>query len=234
MQELIRDMAAAIRDGGRLPKMPADLGLDEAYKVQQAVVAAVCGDDIAGRKAGMTSAAMRHQFGIDRPLLATLYKAGRLAPGGVIAGSAGVMLECEIGLVVAADGTPRSAGPVIEVPRMAFADDDDLTAPNMVACSIAADRFIAGRQLPLLDSFDEVEVVFSRNGETLSSAPATEALDGPLAALEWMLEESRLRGYPVADGMLFITGACGGLHPARPGRYVADYGPLGSIEFTVT
>ena len=233
-RELISDMAAAIRDGGTLPKMPPELGFDEAYRVQQAVVAAVAGDRIAGRKAGMTSAAMRQQFGVDRPLLATLYEAGRLAPGAAFPSLPGVMLECEIGLVVDAGGAPQSVGPVIEVPRMAFADSDDLTAPNMIACSIAADRFIAGRQLPLLDRYDQVQVVLGRNGETLSSAPATEALDGPLAALEWMLEESRLRGFPVADGMLFITGACGGLHPAKPGRYAADYGPLGSIEFTVT
>ena len=26
----------------------------------------------------------------------------------------------------------------------------------------------------------------------------------------------------------------GGIHPAEPGHYVADYGDLGSVEFTVT
>jgi hypothetical protein len=34
--------------------------------------------------------------------------------------------------------------------------------------------------------------------------------------------------------MLFITGALGGIHPAEPGAYVADYGALGIIEFTIT
>ena len=38
----------------------------------------------------------------------------------------------------------------------------------------------------------------------------------------------------IADGMLLITGACGGIHPAEPGRYIADYGDLGRIEFVVT
>ena len=49
-----------------------------------------------------------------------------------------------------------------------------------------------------------------------------------------MLNEARERGLEVEDGMLFITGACGGIHPAVPGHYVADYGDFGRIEFTVT
>lgn len=231
---LIKDLAAAIRDGGTLPKMPGDLGFDEAYEIQLAVVAAVAGGRIAGRKAGMTALAARQQLGIEHPLLGSLYDYGRMAPGVSFPGNPGVMLECEIGVVVDAQGAANTAGPVIEVPHMAFADAEDLNGVNLVACSIAADRFIAGAQLPLLDSYAEVEVTFTRNGETLSSAPATEALGGPREALQWMLEESRLRGFPVADGMLFITGACGGLHPAKPGHYRAYYGVLGSIEFTVT
>ena len=34
--------------------------------------------------------------------------------------------------------------------------------------------------------------------------------------------------------MLMITGAVGGIQPAQPGEYVADYGVLGKITFTVT
>ena len=49
-----------------------------------------------------------------------------------------------------------------------------------------------------------------------------------------MLNEASARGLAVEDGMLLITGACGGIHPATPGHYVADYGSFGTIEFTVT
>ena len=49
-----------------------------------------------------------------------------------------------------------------------------------------------------------------------------------------MLNEASARGLALADDMLLITGACGGIHPAEPGSYVADYGSLGKIEFTVT
>ena len=226
-------IAAAIRAGEAVPKLPAGLDLDAAYAVQRAVVEAVAGDGIAGFKAGMTAPAAQAAFGVSHPLIGCLYASGRLAPGARVTGGPGVMLECEIGVVVDGDGAPQSAGPVIEVPRMAFADDADRTGVNLVACNIAADRFIVGEQRPWRDVYGDVRIALTRDGEAVAAAPASEALGGPHAALAWMLGEAGKRGLKVADGMLLITGACGGAHPALPGAYVADYGSLGRIEFEV-
>ncbi len=234
MSDLATDMAAAIRAGEPLPKMPAGMDLDAAYELQKAVVAAVSDGAVAGLKAGMTAAAGQQQFGLAHPLIGSLYAAGRLASGAVFASAPGVSLECEIGIVVDGDGAPKTAGPVIEVPRMAFADAEDRTGANLAACNIAADRYIVGAQQPLRDSYGDVRITLARDGETVCSAPASDALGGPQAALAWMLNEARQRGLAVADDMLLITGACGGIHPALPGHYVADYGDLGRIEFTVT
>ena len=111
---------------------------------------------------------------------------------------------------------------------------EDASGANLLACNIAADRYIVGAQLPMLDSYVDIEARLVRDGETVSAAPATEALGGPGPALEWMLSEARVRGLQITDGMLLITGAIGGIHPAKPGSYRADYGALGSVEFTVT
>ena len=233
-EDLASVMAAAIRDGGTLPKMPAELGIDEAYALQKAVVAAVSGGSVAGLKAGLTAPAAQTQFGVTHPLIGSLYRQGRMAPGISFASAPGVMLECEIGILIDERGAPKSAGPVIEVPRMAFADPSDASGVNLLACNIAADRYIVGPQGPMLDSYADIEVQLTRDGQQVSTAPATEALGGPGPALEWMLREARQRGLPIAEGMLLITGAIGGIHPAKPGHYRADYGILGSIEFTVT
>ena len=227
-------MAAAIRAGERLPKMPAELDLNAAYDLQKQVVAAVAGSAIAGLKAGMTAAAGQQAFGLTHPLIGSLYVHGRCTPGITIESGPGVSLECEIGIVVDGDGAPKSAGPVIEVPRMAFADAEDRTGANLTACNIAADRYIVGEQQPLRDVYGDITITLTRDGEQVTAAPATDALGGPQAALAWMLNEARTRGLAIEDGMLLITGACGGIHPAQPGHYVADYGSLGSIEFTVT
>ena len=227
-------MAAAIRAGEPLPKMPAGLDLNAAYDLQKQVVAAVAGSAIAGLKAGMTAAAGQQAFGLTHPLIGSLYVHGRCAPGITFESGPGVSLECEIGIVVDGDGAPKSAGPVIEVPRMAFADAEDRTGANLTACNIAADRYIVGEQQPLRDVYGDITITLTRDGEQVTAAPATDALGGPQAALAWMLNEARTRGLAIEDGMLLITGACGGIHPAQPGHYVADYGSLGSIEFTVT
>lgn len=234
MADLVADMAVAIRDGGMLPKMPAGLALEDAYALQREVVAAVSGGAVAGLKAGMTAVAGQQAFGLAHPLIGSLYESGRLAPGVSFPSASGVSLECEIGIVVDADGAPKTAGPVIEVPRMAFADETDRTGANLAACNIAADRYIVGEQQPLRDSYGDVRITLTRDGEEVCSALASDALGGPRAALAWMLNEARQRGLGIAAGMLLITGACGGIHPAQPGRYVADYGDFGRIEFTVT
>ncbi|MYE51930.1 MAG: hypothetical protein F4X81_10745, partial [Gammaproteobacteria bacterium] len=67
-------MAAAIRNGSTLPKMPANLGIEEAYALQKTVVAAVSGGSVAGLKAGLTAAAAQAQFGVSHPLIGSLYK----------------------------------------------------------------------------------------------------------------------------------------------------------------
>lgn len=234
MSDIADSMAKAIRAGAPLPKMPPGLDLDEAYEIQKAVAASVSGGQIAGLKAGMTAPAGQKQFGLTHPLIGSLYRSGRLGHGARFPSGPGVSLECEIGIVVDAQGAPKSAGPVIEVPRMAFADAEDRTGANLTACNIAADRFIQGRQQPWRDAYGDVHIRLTRDDQTVCEAPATDALGGPHSALAWMLDEARKRGLAVAEDMLLITGACGGIHPAEPGRYVADYGDLGRVEFTVT
>ena len=230
---LAANMAAAIRARSPLPKMPAGLGMEDAYAMQRQVVAAVSGA-VSGLKAGMTAAAAQRAFGLTHPVIGSLYEHGRLAPGAAFASAPGVSLECEIGIVVDGDGAPKTAGPVVEVPRMAFADEADRTGANLVACNIAADRYIVGEQQPLRDAYGDITITLTRDGEEVCSAPASDALGGPHAALAWMLNEARARGLAVREGMLLITGACGGIHPALPGHYLADYGDFGRIEFTVT
>ena len=232
MTQLANDLAAAIKAGRPLPKMPPALTLDAAYALQREVVSALAGDAVAGLKAGMTAAAGQQAFGLTHPLIGSLYRAGQLAPGATFDTGPGVSLECEIGIVVDGDGAPKTAGPVVEVPRMAFADDEDRTGPNLTACNIAADRYIVGDQQPWRDVYGDITITLTRDGEEVCQAPASDALGGPHAALAWMLSEARARSLAVADGMLLITGACGGIHPAVPGHYVADYGSLGRIEFT--
>jgi len=233
MKELVKDIANAIKQKHTFPKMPEKIDLDTAYQIQGEVVAIVATDKLAGIKAGVTTAAAQQVFKLDDAVVGYLYADGQLSSGCKIKTRPGVAIECEVGIVIDHAGKPRSAGPVIELPCMAFADEEDRTGVNLVANNIAADRFIMGTQLDLLDSYDELSVRLERDGELVTTAPLSEALGGPYAALDWMLQEVEARKFQLEDGMLLITGACGGIQPAIPGQYTADYGPLGVIEFEI-
>ena len=234
MTALVDKMADAVRTRSSLPKMPSQLSIDEAYALQRELVSKVSDGPVRGLKAGMTAKAGQQAFGLTHPLIGSLYQWGELKPNVSIDAAEGVSLECEIGIIIDEEGNPQSAGPVIEVPRMAWATPDDAKGANLTACNIASDRYIVGKQLPLRDSYADNRVTLTRDEEVVLDAPLTDALGGPHEALAWMLGEAQTRNLKLADGMLLITGACGGIHRAEVGDYVADYGDLGTINFTIS
>lgn len=234
MSSLVSEIASAIREKQPLPKMPDALTLEEGYAIQRELVETLADGPLAGIKAGMTAPGPQKLFGLTHPLVGSLYRWGRRESGTSFESKPGVSLECEIGLIVDEQGNPKSAGPVIEVPYLAWSSPDDAKGSNVTAINVGADRYIVGEFSTLRDDYEALSVTLTRDRETLCEASLSDALGGPRKALSWMLEESTKRGLDIADGMLLITGACGGIHPAEPGLHVADYGELGSIEFTVT
>ncbi|MCY4127766.1 MAG: hypothetical protein OXG15_00860 [Gammaproteobacteria bacterium] len=232
-EEFASALAGAIRNRDSFPAMPSDLSLDDGYEIQKQVVEAVADGAIAGWKAGMTAPAGQAAFGLKHPLIGSLYGWGRLENGASIEMVPGIKLECEIGITIDANGNAKSAGPVIEVPRMMWNSPDDAKGSNLTATNIAAYHYIVGEQQPIRDDYEQLSVSLTRDGETVCEASLSDALGGPKQALQWMLSEASVRGMTPTDGMLLITGACGGIHDGEPGSYVADYGPLGTIEFTI-
>ena len=83
-------------------------------------------------------------------------------------------------------------------------------------------------------SFADRSVELKRDGKTLYQAKLTEPFGGPSESLAWMLNESQSRRFSIPNEALMLTVSCGGIHPASPGSYVADYGSLGSVEFEIT
>lgn len=232
-EKLASALASAIRNRDSFPAMPSDLSLDDGYDLQKLVVEAVADGDIAGWKAGMTAPAGQAAFGLKHPLIGSLYRWGRLENGATVDMVPGVKLECEIGITIDANGNAKSAGPVIEVPRMMWNSSDDAKGSNLTATNIAAYQYIVGDQQPIRDDYEQLSVTLTRDGETVCEASLSDALGGPKQALQWMLNEASVRNMMPANDMLLITGACGGIHDGEPGSYVADYGPLGTIEFTI-
>lgn len=232
-QNLSSQIANAIRTGSILPRFPDSLTVADAYEIQHQVTTNLGVDSIVGIKAGLTSKGSQESFGIAHPVLGRIFDSGRLFSRSSFETTSGGFLECEIGVCVDAFGNPISVCPVIELPRFAFKVPADALGPNLIACNVAGDRFVVGDCSEIPKSFAARSVMLSRDGETLCSASLSDALGGPMCSLAWMLAEANVREIPIPPEALMLTGACGGIHPALPGNYVADYGSLGNIEFQI-
>lgn len=227
------DLADAIKSISTFPEFPEGLSLEEGYDIQTRIVERVAGTNVAGLKGGATNAKMQGMLGIKDALIARLYEDGRLAPGVTLPYHPKVVLECEIGILIDAEGNPKAAGPAIEVVCMNFAKPEEMNGPNFAACNVAALKFIQGDAQAWRDSYEDIAITLTRDGETVLEGRPSDALGGPHEALVWMKKEAAVRSIALAEDMYLMTGACGGAIPAAQGHYVADYGSLGRIEFSV-
>lgn len=79
------------------------------------------------------------------------------------------------------------------------------------------------------------EVTLSSNGRLRRKGSAAAALDHPMVPLTWLANELSRTGVGMKAGQMISTGTLTGMLAPRPGeRYVADFGPLGSVHITFT
>lgn len=234
-----------------LERTPAPQGLandlESAYALQRRFVEARMSDDaIGGFKAGMTNAAAQKNFGLDDAVVAVLFESGALASGADLDLSTlrGLVVETEVGYVLGADvNAPVQADedlpallaaiePVIELPCPSFAER--ASGLDFVANNIVARHHIPGEASPPTIDPNEITVSLSRDGEVINQGKGSDAMGDQWSALRWLINEVLARGYTPRAGHLLITGSLGPMLPAEPGHYVADYGPLGTLEFTIS
>ncbi len=232
---LTDSIAQAIEQQKAIPPMPAGLTMERAYKLQQQVTSQLSNQTgIAGIKAGLTAGPVQQYFSIDDAVIGSLYEKGRLSPGCQIESIPGLMLECEIGVIIGSDQKPISLVPVIEIVFLKYTEPSDLNAANIVAVNVGADRFICGKPLPWDQNCRPTDLLLTRDGETVNQASTADSLGGPATGSAWMIQEAHNRQFDVKEGMLFILGTCGPAIPADKGEYLASYGALGNIAFSVS
>ena len=231
--DLVSGFANAIKTHTPLPEITQTFDLTAAYALQHQVTALISTQGVGGVKLGVTNPQAQAFFGIDHALLGGLYGDGRLGSGAAIQQLEGRGLETEFAVLVDGDGQPMAIAPAIEIVFVSFSRKSDMTAPNLVVGNLGADLFLVGDFLPWDSLHSDVTATLSRNGEVVNEASMNEALGGPTAALPWVWEEMKIRGYPRQEDTLIMMGACGGVVPAEIGNYQADYGPMGTLQFTI-
>lgn len=230
---LISTIADAIRAHAAIPELDIDVDLERAYALQHRVTKLVSPTITGGIKVGVTQPQAQSFLGVDHALLGSLYADARLDSGAQVPFIQGRALELEFAVLVDREGRPQAVAPAIEVVYVNFERKTDMTPANLVIANLGADLIVVGDFLPWESLGGDVAAVLIREGEVVNEASMSEALGGPAAGLPWVCTEAQRRGYALSDRTLIMMGACGAVIPAEKGQYSANYGPMGSLEFTV-
>lgn len=223
------------------------MGMADGYAVQRELVALLCddGDRVVGYKAGLTSAPMQRQFGVDTPdygpvLASTLYADGDRVPREAFIAP---KVEAEIVFRLGTDLT----GPGVTVAQARAAIADVMAGLEIVDSRIEDWRIgladtiadlasngavvLGDRVLPSRDVDPRLTgMVFSRNGALVATGAGAAALGDPVAVVAWLANTLGEHGVVLEAGHLIMTGA---LHAAvaidHGDEFVAEFDRLGSV-----
>ena len=224
------------------------LGVAGAYAVQHAYVRLRLAEErVAGFKAGATAPAPQKAFGLTEPITGVLFASGLREAGATVrlADFRALMLEVELGFRVgkAIRQVPADLAalrehiaacvPMVELAEIPYGKEKfsgaDLIAGNSASCA-----YIAGTKPDWRDrDINAVNVRFSRDGELLHEAPASDVMGDQWQALAWLVRRIIDQGYVIEPDHMLMTGSIGAAHPGMPGSYLADYGDFGQIAFEV-
>jgi len=243
---------AARSETPRVSVLDPKIDLDGAYRVQQVVVDDMLegGDQVAGYKAGLTGRLARWWFDIDDPVFGVIPASGLRRSGDTIEQPAGrhMLLETEIAFIAGAridkpladvaalKPLIRGVVPVIEAPAGGFPEDQarQLTVADIVANNVSAHILIVGEEtLPTGLDLANLAAEMKRDGETVSRGTGADVMGDPWASALWLVNVAVGQGRVIEPGQLLSTGVIGKRVESEPGRYAADFGRLGKIEFDI-
>jgi 2-keto-4-pentenoate hydratase len=243
-------LLAAYRSGKTIDPLTsshADLTVDEAYAIQQrqAETRIAAGARIAGFKIGLTSAAMRQQFGVDQPDYGHLFADMLYAADEPIPASAFLQprAEPEVALVLGAalQGPGLSVADVLSatayaLPAIEIIDsritDWRITLEDTIADNASSGGVVVGGTATPIAGLDLslLGCVLRRNGRIQLTGAGAAVMGSPLHAATWLANTLTARGVELAAGHLILTGSITAAIPVQAGDAVtATIDQLGSV-----
>ena len=237
----------AWRDGAPMPQLSVahpEASLEQAYGVQKRFVARImASDEIGGFKAAGVASLDEHS-----PLTGVMPASGigqaadkivvRLAddPHQFVENEIGYLFGKAISEPVASveelQRHVQAVLPIIEVPGGATDASQPATQQDLVAWNVSGKAMILGPlHAPSGIDVDAVEIAMTRDEDIINTARGDMAARGQWNTLLRTVNNVVRQGYVVEQGHVITNGALGKILKAEPGRYRADYGPLGVIEF---
>jgi 2-keto-4-pentenoate hydratase len=246
--EIAGKLVAEHRDGINFHRMEGINDLVDAYRVQEAYIAAVRdGDETAGYKIGLTSKRMQAMCGIDQPIHGTIFSR-RVAYSGVhlpLAGYHHLGLEFEICVRLGHDllpagvpFTPESAGAAIDAVAAAIEIVDDRKADySVLHCeTLIADNswnagVVLGAFVPPPSGMEEVTGIAYQDGVEIARGQGADVLGHPFVPLAWLANHLAAAGRYLRKGDLVMTGSIVTTRfPTGPFNYRFDVSGIGSVE----
>ena len=227
-----------------------ELDINKAYKIQQINVnrRVEGGEQIIGKKIGLTSFAVQQQLGVDQPDYGMLFNSIKVEDGGEISyyDLLQPKAEAEIAFILGKDLTNDItidslkdaidyASPSIEIVGSRV-ENWDIRITDTIADNASASHFVLGKSKIKLSDLDLVncKMEMLKNGELSSEGTGKACMDNPLNAALWLAKVMAEKGTPLKAGEVLLSGALGPMVPIEQGDYfLARIEGLGEVSVKI-
>ena len=240
---------------GLLTKRHPEMGLDDAYEVQNAILTAKLaqGRRVIGWKIGLTSKAMQYALDIDVPDSGILFDDMAFDTGTTVPAGRFIQprIEAEIAFVMkapvgGADLTRRDVlaatdyvAPSLEIlDTRIFRKDPVSGATRKVYDTISDNAANAGVVLGEARHRADIDLrwigaIVSRNGEVEETGLGAGVLDDPVESVVWLARRMAQYGQAIMPGQIILSGSF--IRPVEcpPGsKITADFGSFGTVAIS--
>ena len=249
LSELADRLTAAAAQATAIPQLTtgADLTVDDAYAIQQALIDArlARGERLVGLKMGLTSRAKMAQVGVDEVIWGRLTDAMRVSDGGSVDPTTYIHPRVEPEVAFLLDRVPepdepygdfasavRAVAPAIELIDSRYANFR-FSLPDVIADNTSAAAFVIGPWRAVPDGLENLGVLLEVDGRVVETGSTAAILGDPRRALAEGVRLAGRYGVRLREGWVFLAGAATAAVPLRPGAHVrAVVEKLGTASLT--
>jgi 2-oxopent-4-enoate hydratase len=227
------------------------LGMADGYIVQREFTALLVGDgdSIIGYKAGLTSAAMQNMFGVSTPDYGPVMAATVRRDGATVSLEEFIAPKVEGEIVFRLAAPLTGPGVTVRQARAAIGavmagleivdsriENWRIRLADTIADLASSGAAVFGRPAVPSEDLDYrlVGMVFSRNGELVTTGAGAAALGNPVAVVAWLANVLGEHGVSLEAGQVIMTGALHAAIPLSPGdTFTAEFDRLGPVTLHV-
>lgn len=248
--QYLRKAVAERREVEAITKHLDELPLDEAYAIQDALVASwiADGDALAGAKLGLTSKAKQEQMGVDEPAYGAVLASSVLGSDAEVAIDELIhpRVEPELVFVIGTElsGPDVTADDVLDATEAVVGGIEvidsryekfSFTLPDVIADQTSAARIAVGTDgvSPRDVDLRTIECTFTVDGEVTGRATGAALLGDPAECVALLVRHLARRDSGLEAGWIVPAGAPTDAQPLGRGTVaVASYSHLGDVTVT--